>query len=147
MLMLLVATLTLMIKLQMKTWMACHWCGRKGSDKILKRINTRLDKLEALLEKVQSAEEQVLEQDNRVSCLGKAVSFLKNENNVLRLKVDDLEGQSCHNNFKIVSIPEQEGGRKPVEFIKTFMLQLLGKENFQTLVVINRALQPRDRHL
>lgn len=63
-----------------------------------------------MLEKVQAVEEQVLEPDNRVSCLEKAVSSLKNENNALRLKVHDLEGWSRHNNFKIVGILEQEGG-------------------------------------
>lgn len=88
-----------------------------------------------MLKKVQAVE--VLERDNRVSCLEKAVSSLKNENNALRLKVDDLEGQWYHKNFKIVIIPEKEEGRKPVEFIKTFMLQLLGIENFQTLEVID----------
>lgn len=104
--------------------MACHWCGGKGSDKILKRINARLDKLEVLLEKVQAVEEQVLVQENHVS-LGKAVSSLENENNALRLKVDDLEGRSCHNNFKIVGIPEQEEGLnqgKGLHFLGSFLI-------------------------
>lgn len=34
------------IKLQLKTRMVCHWSGRKGSDKILKHINARLDRME-----------------------------------------------------------------------------------------------------
>lgn len=151
MLTMLAATLALMIKLQMKTRMVCRWSGRKGSDKILKHINARLDKLELpklMLEKVQGVEEQEkLEQDNRGSCLEKAVSSLKNGNNALRLKVDDLEGQSCRNNFKTVGIPKKKEGRTPEEFIKAFMLQLLGKENFQTLVIIDRTPQPRDSHL
>lgn len=50
-----------------------------------------------------SGEEQGLEQDNRVSCLEKAVSSLKNENNTLRR----------HNNFKIVGILAQEEGPNP----------------------------------
>lgn len=43
--------------------MVSHWCGRKVSDKILKHINARFDKLEMqneMLEKVQAVEEQVL---------------------------------------------------------------------------------------
>lgn len=98
--------------------------SEKVSDKILKHINDRFDKLEQtlqavqlsqkeLLEKVESIEEQVLEQENRISCLKKVLSGLKNENNTFKLKVDDLEGWSRHNNIKIVGIPEQAEEGKP----------------------------------
>lgn len=109
----------------------------KVSDKILKHINSRFDKLEKtlqavqnsqteMLEKVESIEKQVLEQDNRISCLEKAFSSLKDENNTLKLKVDDLEGRSRRNNIKIIGIPEQEEAGKPTEFVEALIPKLLG---------------------
>lgn len=88
----------------------------KISDKILKHINDRFDKLDQtlqvvqssqkeLLEKVDAVKEQVKDQESYISGLEKALSGLKNENNALKLKVDDLEGQSRRSNVKIVSIP------------------------------------------
>ncbi len=81
----------------------------------------------------------MLEQDNRISRLEKAVSSLKNENDALKLMVDDLEGRSRRNNIKIFGIPEQEEGNKSTEFIEALVPQLLGKENFQTPVIIDQA--------
>ncbi|KAM9336985.1 uncharacterized protein ABDE67_020023 [Symphorus nematophorus] len=122
----------------------------KVSDKILKHINDRFDKLDQtlqdvqrsqkeLLEKVESVEEQVLDQENRLSGLEKAVSDLKKENSALKLKVDDLEGRSRRNNIKIIGIPEQEEGGKPTEFVEALIPKLLGEDNFQSSVVIDRA--------
>ncbi|XP_030266512.1 NACHT, LRR and PYD domains-containing protein 1-like [Sparus aurata] len=87
-------------------------------------MNGRFDKLEQtlqvvqssqreLLEKVETVEERVLDHESRITCLEKAVSGLKDENNALRLKVDDLEGRSRRNNIKIIGIPEQEEGAEP----------------------------------
>lgn len=120
----------------------------KVSDKILKHFNVRFDKLEQtlqavqntqkeMLEKVEAMEEQIVDQDNCIHCLEKAVSSLKNENDALKLK----EGRSRRNNIKIVGIPEQEEGGKPTEFIEALIPQLLEKENFQSPVVINRVHQ------
>lgn len=122
----------------------------KVSDKILEHINGRFDKLEQtlqevqssqrkLLEKVELVEEQVLDHENRITCLEKTVSSLKNENDALKLKVDDLEGRSRRNNIKIIGIPEQEEGGKPTEFVEALIPKLLCEDNFQSLVVIDRA--------
>ncbi len=75
-------------------------------------VNDRFDWLEQtfqteqssqkeLLEKVEGVEEQVLEQESRLSSLEKAFTSLKKENNALKLKVDDLKDQSRQNNIKI----------------------------------------------
>lgn len=122
----------------------------KVSDKILGHMNGRFDKLEQtlqvvqssqreLLEKVETVEERVLDHESRITCLEKAVSGLKDENNALRLKVDDLEGRSRRNNIKIIGIPEQEEGGKPTEFIEALIPKLFGKDSFQSPVVIDRA--------
>ncbi|KAJ8348990.1 hypothetical protein SKAU_G00275790 [Synaphobranchus kaupii] len=87
----------------------------KISDKILKHINVRFDKLEETLQAVQSSQKELLE------------------------KVDDLEGRSRHNNIKIVGIPEREEGNKPAEFIAALIPKLLGEDNFQSSVIIDRA--------
>lgn len=129
----------------------------KISDKILKHINDRFDKLEQtlqvvqscqaeMLEKVESIEEQMSEQDSRISSLEKAFSSLKDDNNALKLKVDDLEGRSRRNNIKIIGIPEQEEGGNPTEFVEALIPKLLGEDNFRSPVVVDRAhrtLQPR----
>lgn len=122
----------------------------EASDKILKHINVRFDKLEQtlqavqssqkeLLEKVEFIEEQVQEQESRISFLEKSFPGLKDENSVLKLKVEDLEGRSRRNNIKIIGIPELEEGGKPTEFIETLIPKLLGDDNFQSKVIIDRA--------
>lgn len=128
----------------------------KVSDKILKNINDRFDKLEQtlqavqssqkeLMEKVESIEVQVVEQENHISHLKKVLSSLKNENSAFKSKVDDLEGRSRRNNIKIIGIPELEERGKPTDFVEVLILKLLGEDNFQSKVVIERAhrtLQP-----
>lgn len=128
----------------------------KVSDKILKHINDRFDKLEQTLQAVQSCqaetlqkmesiEEQLSEQDGRICSLEKTVSSLKDENHTLKLKLDDLEGRSRRNNIKIIGIPEQEEGGNPTEFVEALIPKLLGEENFHSSVIIDRAhrtLQP-----
>lgn len=110
----------------------------KVSNKILKHINDRFDKLEQtlqvvqssqteLMEKVESVEEQVLEQESRISCLEKSLSNLKNENSALRPHI------------KIMGIPELEERGKTTKFIKALIPKLLGEDNFQAKVIIDRA--------
>ncbi|KAF7660787.1 hypothetical protein LDENG_00275320 [Lucifuga dentata] len=70
------------------------------------------------MEKVESTEAQVWEHESRISCLEKTLSSLKAENSALMLKVDDLEGQSRHNNIKILGIPERKEGTRPAEFVE-----------------------------
>lgn len=122
----------------------------KVSDKILDHINGRFDKLEQtlqevqssqreLLEKVETVEEQVLDHESRITCLEKTVSGLKDENNALKLKVDDLEGRSRRNNIKIIGIPEHEEGGNPTDFVEALLPKLFGEDNFQSPVVIDRA--------
>lgn len=79
------------------------------------------------------------EQESRISFLEKSFPGLKDENSVLKLKVEDLEGQSRRNNIKIIGIPELEEGGKPTEFIETLIPKLLGDDNFQSKVIIDRA--------
>ena len=122
----------------------------KVSVKNLGHMDGRFDKLEQtlqvvqsyqreLLEKVETVEERVLDHESRITCLEKAVSGLKDENNALKLKVDDLEGQSRRNNIKIINIPEQEEDGKPTEFTKALIPKLFGKDSFQSPMVIDRA--------
>uniref|UniRef100_A0A8C9YHW0 L1 transposable element RRM domain-containing protein n=1 Tax=Sander lucioperca TaxID=283035 RepID=A0A8C9YHW0_SANLU len=92
-----------------------------------------------LLEKVESVEEQVLDHENRMTCLEKTVASLKDENDALKLKVDDLEGRSRRNNIKIIGIPEQEEGGKPTEFVEALIPKLFSDDGFQSPVVIDRA--------
>lgn len=89
------------------------------------------------MEKVETVEERVLDHESRITCLENIVSGLKDENNSLKLKVDDLEGRSRRNNIKIIGIPEQEEGGKPTEFVEALIPMLFGKNSFQTPVVIH----------
>lgn len=100
----------------------------KIADKILENTNVRFNKLEQtlqsvqtsqgeLVEMVESVEERMLDHEGCITCLEKTVSDLKDENNSLKLKMDDLEGRSRRNNIKIIGIPENEEGGKPTEFV------------------------------
>lgn len=122
----------------------------KVSDKILRHMNGRFDKLEQtlqvvqssqreLLEKVETVEERVLDHETRITSLEETVSGLRDENSALKLKVDDLEGRSRRNNIKIIGIPEQEEGGKPTEFIEALIPNLFGSDSFPSPVVIDRA--------
>ncbi len=42
---------------------------------------------------------------------------LTDMNEKLKLKIDDLEGHSRHNNIKIVGVPEGKENSRPTEFI------------------------------
>lgn len=121
----------------------------KVADKILENMKERFDKLEQTLQIVQSSqrelvesvEEQMLDHEGRITCLEKTVSGLKDENNALKLKVDDFEGRSRRNNIKIIAIPDHEEGGKPTEFVETLIPKLLGEGSFRAPVVIDRAHQ------
>ena len=113
----------------------------KVSDKIFELINGKFDKLEQklqevkdsqdeLLEKVESVEEQMLDHESCIARLESTASSLKEENGSRKLKVDDLEGRSHHNNIKIVGISEQEEEGRPTEFVEALLPKLLGEENF-----------------
>ena len=73
------------------------------ADKILEHMNDRFDKLyqtlqlvqssqKELVEKVESVKEEMLDQESCITDLEKMVSGLKEENNMLRLRAEDLEG-------------------------------------------------------
>lgn len=80
-------------------------------------MNHRFDNLEIALhavqiskkeltDKVETIEEQVLEQESRISSPEKSLVGLKDENTVLKLKVDDLKLCSLWKTIKIIGIPE-----------------------------------------
>lgn len=66
------------------------------------------------------------------------VSGLKEDNNALKLKVDDLEGRSRRNNIKIIGLHEHEEGGNPTEFVEALIPKLLGNGSFRSPVVIDR---------
>lgn len=87
----------------------------------------------------------MVEQGSRICHLEKSLSSLKNENSTLKSKGEDLESRSRRNNIKIIDIPEPEDRGKPTELFEALIPKLLGEDNFQSKVVIERAhrtLQP-----
>lgn len=54
-------------------------------------------------------------------------------------KVQDLENRSRASNLRFVKIPESSEGRDTIGFMSQLIPQLLGRENFQTPPIIERA--------
>ncbi|KAI4884966.1 hypothetical protein NFI96_003671 [Prochilodus magdalenae] len=129
----------------------------KVSNKILKTINERFDKfelsfqtlqttLQTVTEKMNVAEEQIQEHEVRISSLETALAETQRKNELLRLKLDDLEGRSRRNNIKIVGVPEGEEKGKPTEFVTGLLPKLLGATHFAEPLIVDRAhrvLQPK----
>lgn len=130
---------------------------QKISDGILQSINERFDKFEKnfqgliasqqmLKERMSDVEKQAAEQEQRIVNVEKSLADLEKENKDLRSKLSDLEGRSRRNNIKIVGIPEGEEKGRPTDFVSHRIPKLLGAENFDKPVVIDRAhhtLQPK----
>ncbi|KAJ1112780.1 hypothetical protein NDU88_001041 [Pleurodeles waltl] len=62
----------------------------------------------------------------------------------LRLKVDDMEARSRRNNLRIVGIAESTAINNMESYIENLLVQLLGRNTFSELFVIERPGRPRE---
>ncbi len=54
-------------------------------------------------------------------------------------KTDDLENRSRRSDMRILNIPEKSEGHDAVEFLERFVPHLLGEDNFNSPVILERA--------
>ncbi len=123
---------------------------QKFSEKILGSINKRFDlldgKIETLMsiqqilsERLDAADEQFSDHEQRIDELESRVADMKKTNDKLLIKIDELEGRSRCNNIKIVGIPEGEERGRPTEYITDLLPKLLGASNFGKPVTVDQA--------
>ena len=67
------------------------------------------------------------------------VAELREENIVLKAKLDDLEGRSRRCNIRIVGITEGEEGERPAEFVSRLVTDLLGPGGCSKPIKVDRA--------
>ncbi|CAI5655064.1 unnamed protein product [Oreochromis niloticus] len=131
--------------------------GEKSFSKVLSEIQKinitmteRFDGLEASLAtaqasltnicgRLQEVENASSDHDHRLSLVEKTCLKLQADNEALRLKVLDLEGRSRRQNIKIVGLPEKIENGRMVEFLSKFLPKLLGADNFDKPLDIDRA--------
>lgn len=123
----------------------------------LDNISSRLSNLEQTLSAVRSEVKEFKEtlgslteavsvHDARIDSLESAVKKMEGVNTALQLKIEDLESRSRRNNIRIIGIPEGAEGTRPTDFVAELLPKLLGEENFNLPLVVDRAhrsLRPR----
>ncbi|KAI4904740.1 hypothetical protein NFI96_002270 [Prochilodus magdalenae] len=123
----------------------------------LNNISSRLSSFEQTLSAVRSEvkefketlgslTEAVSAHDARIDSLESALKKMEGVNTALQQKVEDLEGRSRRNNIRIIGVPEGAEGTRPTDFVAELLPKLLGEENFNLPLVVDRAhrsLQPR----
>lgn len=77
--------------------------------------------------------------EDNIDDLIKRVQTLEKENAYLKDKVDDAENRSRSSNLRFINVPEKSEGRDTIAFFNQLIPLLLGKENFPTVAVIERA--------
>lgn len=123
---------------------------KKMLDETRLSISSRLEKIETTLSTLQSDQNKMKKQvsdiesvanghDGRLSNLEKSHGKLLADYNSLRAKVNDLEGRSRRLNLKFVGIKEGEEKGRPTDFVSELIPQLLGRDNFNKPVKVDRA--------
>lgn len=64
---------------------------------------------------------------------------VETENAYLKEKADDAENRSRSSNLRFINIPERREAKDMIAFINDLIPLLLGKDNFPTAPVIERA--------
>ena len=77
--------------------------------------------------------------DDRLAALELQAKRLGDANKALQDKVVDLEARSRRQNIKIIGLPENAESGRPVEFVASFIENLLGKNHFPKHIEVDRA--------
>lgn len=85
------------------------------------------------------AEQRISDVEDTVSGNEQSLSLLKKDNKVLRNKLEHIENYNRRNNIRLIGLREGDEGRDTVKFFKTWLLSVLGEENFGAPLDIERA--------
>lgn len=112
-------------------------------DSKIETIQTGLSNIQGSLpslgEQVTELEHRMSSNEDNIDDLIKRVQTLEKENAYLKDKVDDAENRSRSFNLRFINVPEKSEGRDTIAFFNQLIPLLLGKENFPTVPVIQRA--------
>lgn len=89
--------------------------------------------------RVAVTEEAAKVHEARIESLEKLCAHLETECEKLKEKTCDLESRSRRQNIRIVGIKEGVENGKPTEFVTNLLAQVLGEENFDRPIQIDRA--------
>lgn len=85
------------------------------------------------------AEERLGRAEDGVVRIEKTAEVLQRTVEKLTAKVDDLENRSRRSNLRLIGLPENAEGRDVCSFLEKWIPETLGKESFQSPLVIERA--------
>lgn len=94
-------------------------------------------------------ENSLSDASDRLITLEKRYDSLIKEHKKLQDKCTDLESRSRRQNLRIIGIAEGAENNNPTHFVTKFLVEVLGKENFGSPIVIDRAhrsLAPKPRN-
>lgn len=89
--------------------------------------------------RVTATEEAAKAHETRIESLEKRCAHLETECGKLKEKTCDLESRSRRQNIRIVGIKEGAESGKPTEFVTSLLANVLGEENFDCPIQIDRA--------
>jgi len=95
--------------------------------------------LASISTRVATTEEAAKVHEARIESLEKLCAHLESECEKLKEKSCDLESRSRRQNVRIIGIKEGAENGKPTEFVTNLLAQVLGEENFDRPIQIDRA--------
>lgn len=93
-------------------------------------------------------ERSLCDVSDKITAMDKAHATLQKDYNKLQEKYMDLENRSRRQNLRVVGISEDIEAGNPSRFIAEFFSEVLGEENFDSPILIDRAhrtLAPKPR--
>lgn len=93
-------------------------------------------------------ERSLCDVSDKITAMDKAHTTLQKDYNKLQEKYMDLENRSRRQNLRVVGISEDIEAGNPSRFIAEFFSEVLGEENFESPILIDRAhrtLAPKPR--
>lgn len=90
-------------------------------------------------QRIDSLEVNTTSVDQRLQHLEGAYSALQKDNELLKLKVADLEGRSRRQNIRIIGLPESIEGPRPSTFFSQLLVDVLGTEVLTSPPELDRA--------
>lgn len=117
-------------------------------DEVTEKVE-RLFSMQAEAANIQTGMEQSLsDTSDRLMALENSCQSLAADHKKLQEKCIDLENRSRRQNIRILNIPEGSENNTPTAFVAKFLSKVLGEENFDGPILIDRAhrsLAPKPR--
>ncbi|KAI4898555.1 hypothetical protein NFI96_002743 [Prochilodus magdalenae] len=135
-----------MRKRESKPQIHCHAALPRQAERFEQTLSAVRSEVKEFKETLGSLTEAVSAHDARLDSLESALKKMEGVNTALQQKIEDLEGRSRRNNIRIIGVPEGAEGKRPTDFVAELLPKLLGEENFNLPLVVDRAhrsLQPR----